>query len=219
MTRRGIDRPLAVLVALYLGGILSANATGAKLLDVWGWHVSTGALAIPLVYLSTDLINELYGPSSTRQVVWMGFVANVVLVIHTQLVLRLPASSLGCPQAAFHGVFHLTPRIVAGSLTAYLVSSLVDVWVFHRVRRATGGHHFWLRKNASTAVSQLLDSALFIGVAFVGVIPTAQLGGMVLGQYLVKMAAAPLGTPISYFVLRLVRSSSNAVELPGDACR
>lgn len=199
------DRAHALLLTLYLSGILSANALAAKLLFVGGVAVTTGALAIPLVYLTTDLLNELYGPGETRRVVWLGFIANLILVVMSQAALAMPGAPFGASQPAMVEVFSVTPRIVIASLTAYLVSSFTDVWAFHRIRQVTGDAHFWLRKNGSTAVSQAVDSGLFVIVAFGGAMSWGALFKMALGQYVVKMLAAPLGTPLSYFVLRLAR--------------
>lgn len=205
---RSPDRAWGLLVTLYLAGILSANAVAAKLMVVAGVVITSGALAIPFVYLTTDLLNELYGAAETRRVVWLGFFANAILVGMSQLALAVPSASLGAHPLAMQEVFATTPRIVVASMTAYLVSSFVDVWAFTAIRAATGGKHFWLRKNGSTALSQLVDSALFAAIAFGGILPVSVLVPMALGQYLVKIAAAPLGTPLSYAVLRYARSST-----------
>jgi len=204
------DRTHLLLVTLYLAGILSANALAAKLLFVGGIAVTTGALAIPLVYLTTDLLNELHGPAATRQVVWLGFIANLILVAMSQAALAVPGAPFGASQSAMLEVFAVTPRIVIASLTAYLISSFTDVWAFHRIREATGDAHFWLRKNGSTVVSQAVDSGLFVIVAFGGAMPWGSLFKMALGQYVVKMLAAPLGTPLSYLVLRLARRTEKS---------
>ena len=199
------DKRLSVLVALYLGGILSANAMAAKMLTIFGVSVTTGAIAIPIVYLTTDLLNELYGEATARSVVWMGFIANAVLVAMSVACATLPASSFGASQDAFDAVFHVTPRVVLASMTAYLTSSLLDVWLFAAIRKVTGKRHFWLRKNGSTAVSQLVDTLLFVVIAFAGNIPLTTIPGVVLGQYIIKIAAAPLGTPLSYTILRFAK--------------
>jgi hypothetical protein len=90
-------------------------------------------------------------------------------------------------------------------MVAYLLSSLADVAVFHRLRELTKGKHFWLRKNGSTVISQFIDSGIFVFIAFGGELPWGVLAWMVVGQYLVKIIAAPLGTPLSYVVLRYAR--------------
>lgn len=204
------DQAWGLLVALYLSGIVVANALASKLMQVGPVVLTVGALAIPLVYLTTDLLNELYGPTATRMVVYMGLVANLVLVGLSQVAIVVPVATASgtATQEQFVAVFATTPRIVLASIVAYLSSSLVDVWIFHWLRRLTRERMFWLRKNGSTVVSQLLDSCLFVSVAFVGELPLKVLLGMAIGQYLVKMAAAPLGTPLSYGVLALMRRTS-----------
>ncbi len=204
---RAGDKVWRALVVLYLGGILSANAMAAKLIDVLGLcTITAGALAIPLVYLTTDTINELYGARATRAVVWMGFWANAVLVVMTIVCGAVPASPLGATQEQFDSIFNLTWRIVLGSQCAYLVSSLIDVSIFAWLRELTKERHFWLRKNGSTLVSQAVDTSVFVLIAWAGVIPWRALLPMAIGQYLVKMLAAPLGTPLSYLAIRFIRS-------------
>lgn len=196
------------MVALYLGAIVSANAVAAKLLVVAGdVHITSGALAIPIVFLTTDLINELYGPRVTRTVVWMGMLANLVLVATIAVAGAVPSSTLGVSPEAFGLVFDLTWRVVVGSSVAYLVSSLVDVWVFHAIKQWTGEPYFWMRKNGSTIVSQAIDTLLFTAIAFGGTIELSALFFMGLGQYLVKIAMAPLGTPLSYVILMIAKRS------------
>lgn len=194
-----------ILVALYIGALVSANALAGKLLVVFDVHVTAGALAIPIVFLTTDLLNELYGKEAAARTVWMGLVANVVLVVMTLAASAVPASPLGAPQSAFDAVFAVTPRVVLGSTVAYLVSSLLDVQLFAALKEWTGDGYFWVRKNGSTIVSQAVDTAIFTTIAFAGTIPWAPLVAMSIGQYLIKISMAPLGTPLSYAVLCVAR--------------
>jgi uncharacterized integral membrane protein (TIGR00697 family) len=96
------------------------------------------------------------------------------------------------------------------SLTAYLFSQYHDVWAFHFWRGVTGERFLWLRNNASTIVSQLLDSVVFITVAFYGVMPLMPL---ILGQWVVKVGIAVLDTPLVYLVVHLVRRRLPPVNL------
>ncbi len=199
------DKPWRVLIAVYIAALLSANAMAAKLISVAGVAVTAGALAIPIVFLVMDIINELYGPKATRHVVWMGFVANVVLVAMSLLCGAMPASPLGASQEAFEQMFLITPRVVGASMAAYLCSSMLDVRVFHAIRRLTHGRYFWLRKNVAPAISQLADATIFLLLSFGGLVPWRVLPAMILGEYLVKVSAAPLGTPLSYAIVAYVR--------------
>lgn len=202
------ERAFLILVSLYLGAIVSANSMAAKLFVVAGVHVTAGALAIPIVYLSTDILNELYGPRRTRQVVWMGLGANLVLLLMSLLCRVVPPSPYGATQEEFNAMFSITWRVATASAIAYLWSSLLDVWIFHRLRQWTGERMFWLRKNGSTFISQFADTGTFVVLAFGGVVPVKALIGMWVGQYLVKVSAAPLGTPLSYAVLKVARWKS-----------
>jgi hypothetical protein len=196
---------LAVLIALYLGAIVSANAVAARLFVVFGVHVTSGAVAIPIVYLTTDIVNELYGRRTTRAVVWMGALSNALLVGTIALANVIPASPLGVNDGAFRSVFDITWRVVLGSTVAYLISSLLDVEIFHVLRKLTKEKAFWLRKNGSTVISQAVDTGIFILIAFGGIVPMSALIPMAIGQYCVKISAAPLGTPLSYAVLWIAR--------------
>lgn len=199
------DRLWCWLAASYLGGILAANALAAKLFVLGPVHVTAGALAIPIVYLTTDLINELYGERSTRAVIWMGLLANLILVGMSRVCIAVPASPLGATQAEFVAIFSVTYRVVLASMLAYLVSSMLDARLFSVIKGWTGARHFWLRKNGSTVISQLIDTALFVLVAFTGLVPWHVIPWMILGQYLAKIIAAPLGTPLTYAVLWLAK--------------
>lgn len=203
-----IPPALAVLVALYTGALVAANALAGKLFVVFGVHVTSGALAIPIVYITTDILNELYGRSVTIRVVWMGLLANIVLVLMSLAAGWVPASPYGAPQAAFDSMFAVTPRVVLGSSVAYLVSSLLDVQAFVMIKKWTSGRWFWLRKNGSTFFSQAVDTTIFVVIAFGGIVPWWTLAGMGLGQYLVKVSMAPIGTPLSYAVLAIAKKWS-----------
>ena len=105
----------------------------------------------------------------------------------------------------FAEVLMLTPRIVLGSIIAYLISQHHDVWAFHFWKRKTGGKHLWLRNNASTVVSQLIDTVVFVIIAFVGIFPIVPL---IIGVYVAKVAIAFIDTPFMYMILRLVKNVS-----------
>lgn len=196
-----------VLVAIYLGALLSANAMAAKLIDVFGFAaVTVGAFAIPLVYTVTDLLNELYGKVATRRVVWMGFEANCVLVGFSLIFNVLPAAAIGAPQYAFAAMFGFTWRVVIGSQAAYLTSSFIDVEVFSYVRERTNDRHLWLRQTCAVLIAQAADSVIFCTIAFAGVVPWKALPIIALTEYLVKISATPFRTLLSYVILKRLRA-------------
>jgi hypothetical protein len=104
----------------------------------------------------------------------------------------------------------MTPRIILASFIAYLLSQTHDVWAFHFWKKLFRGRHLWLRNNISTASSQLLDTVVFISVAFLGIMPVGQL---IAGQYVVKLGIALLDTPLVYLLVWLIRKNSGGTEL------
>lgn len=196
------DNVYTILIGLYIGGIMTGNAMAGKLISIGAVNVTVGFIGIPLVYLTRDFLNELFGPKEVLKVVWAGLIADGVLLLLTTVARSFEAAPYGVSDDAFNAVFGHTPRIVVASMSAYLVCAYLDVWIFNKIRERTGEAKFWLRKNVSTGVSQLIDSLMFCLIAFAGVVPMAPLLSMALAQYVMKMIWSPLGTPFSLYLMR-----------------
>ena len=212
------------LITLFTVALATAQLTAAKVLalplpvalPVVGPEILLpgAALAYALTFLASDCYAELYGRRATQVVVNVAFLANF-------LVLALVWSTLAAPgvdpevSAAFQTALGPAANIVAGSLLAYVVSQNWDVFVFHAIRDRTGEGLLWLRNIGSTATSQAIDTAIFVGVAFYAA-PTLLGAGPVfgpsallalgLGQYLLKLGIALLDTPVVYLVVGAVRN-------------
>ncbi len=196
---------LAVLATLFTTCLLAANIISVKLITIGGWVVPAGIIAYPLTFLFTDVIAELYGRKIASRVVWTGFVANVLMVILVFGSKLLPPASFWAEQPAYESILGMLPRIVLASMIAYLISQHHDVFAFHFWRRKTKGRFLWLRNNASTMVSQILDTGIFITIAFWGTVPTGVLVNMLLHQYIIKLAIAALDTPFCYLLVGLLK--------------
>ena len=210
------------LVALFVTALVTAQVTAAKLLQfglpvdlplVGGALVLPGAaLAYALTFFASDCYAELYGRRAATVLVNVGFVMNLVLLALVWSTIEAPALPASAPGqvdlAAFRSVLGASTSIVAGSLAAYVVSQNWDVLVFYRIREATGGDYLWLRNLGSTATSQLIDTAVFVGVGFVllGSTTVETALALVVGQYLFKLGVAVLDTPFVYAVVALARS-------------
>ena len=223
MSDPGAASPWGVgLVALFVTALVAAQVTAAKLLQfglpvdlplVGGALVLPGAaLAYALTFFASDCYAELYGRRAATVLVNVGFVMNLVLLALVWSTIEAPALPASAPGqvdlAAFRSVLGASTSIVAGSLAAYVVSQNWDVLVFHRIREATGGDYLWLRNLGSTATSQLIDTAVFVGVGFVllGSTTVETALALVVGQYLFKLGVAVLDTPFVYAVVTLARS-------------
>jgi uncharacterized integral membrane protein (TIGR00697 family) len=199
-----MDFKAILIIGLYVACELIANITASKPVSLGGGFIIVPAAVFiyALTFTLIDLINEQFGKLGARYVVATAFVANIALAAYVQLAIALPAASFYSRQAAFAGVLGSTWRIVAASLTAYLVASLIDTEIFAWWRQRMRGHR-WARVLASNAVSTLADSVIFITVAFAGVQPLLPL---IRGQYIVKMAVTVISVPLIYLVRQRVVS-------------
>lgn len=218
MSSETLDAVQVSLVALFITALVTAQVTASKVL-AFALPVSvplTGdaiilpgaAVAYALTFFATDCYSELYGRRPAQVLVGVGFVANFVFLGLAWLTIGLPIyQNSPVAQGPFSDVIGASTGIVAGSLLAYLVSQNWDVFVFHRLREYTDGDALWLRNLGSTASSQLIDTVLFVTVAFVlfqGMALNVAVGLMI-GQYIFKLLVALLDTPLVYAVVGFVR--------------
>ncbi len=194
--RQSIAWADVLVIGLYITCEIIANVTAAKPVLIAGIVVPAAVFIYALTFTLIDLVNERFGKQGARYVVYTAFLANLLLAAYTQFAIHLPAAPFYEYQSAFANVLGSTPRIVVASLTAYLVSSLIDTEIFAWWRERVGGYR-WLRVLASNAVSTLVDSAVFITLAFGGVFPVLPL---IRGQYLVKMAVTVVSIPLIYLI-------------------
>jgi len=189
---------VTLAIGLYIAAELIANVTAVKpiVLGRLGIIVPAGVFVYALTFTLLDLINERLGKRGARQVIGTAFCANLLLAAYAQLTVWWPAPAFFDGQAAVVRVLGATPRIVAASLIAYLVASLVDAEVFEWWRARVGGYR-WMRVLVSNALSTGLDSAVFVTLAFAGVLPVLPL---VVGQYLVKMGVTVVSLPLIYMI-------------------
>lgn len=186
---------------LFITFLLLSNVMASKIVSLFGLIVPAAIIAYPVTFLFTDVVAEVEGKESARKLVMTGFYLSLVMAALLFAARLLPPAPFWPFQEAWDRILGATPRIVAASMLAYLVSQNHDVWSFHWWKRKTGGRHLWLRNNLSTAVSQLLDSILFITIAFWGSYPAGDIGKMILGQYAVKLVIALLDTPFCYMLV------------------
>jgi uncharacterized integral membrane protein (TIGR00697 family) len=185
-----------ILIGLYIACELIANVTASKPVQLGGIVVPAAIFIYTLTFTLIDLINESLGKEGARKVILTAFLANLLLAAYVQLAVMLPPAAFYSGQEAFSGVLGSTPRIVFASLTAYLISSLIDAEIFSfwraRVQRLK-----WTRVLVSNAISTWVDSVIFITLAFYGIMPVWIL---IKGQYVIKMAITLLSLPLIYLV-------------------
>lgn len=187
------------LVALYCVALVVSNIIAGKLWDApFGLHVTAGVILFPIIYIIGDIMPEVYGLQVTRRIIWLGFIINILMVLVFMATLALEAPGFWKGQEAFVTVLGFTPRLVAASLIAYLVGTNANAWVMVAMKALTNGRWLWTRTIASTIVGETIDSALFILVAFYGVLDFEILPWLIASQVIFKTAYEALATPLTY---------------------
>ncbi|ETR71956.1 MAG: hypothetical protein OMM_02081 [Candidatus Magnetoglobus multicellularis str. Araruama] len=189
------DHWYTIWISLFVGCITISSILANKIITVMGIFVPAGVIAYSVTFIATDVISEVWGKERARIAVFGGFIALVAVFILIQISLVWPKAPFWNNDAAFTTILGSTSRIIIASLTAYLISQMHDVWAFHFWKQMTNNRHLWLRNNLSTAVSQFLDSFIFVTIAFYGVLP---IWPLIYGQWLVKFFIAVLDTPVIY---------------------
>ena len=194
-----------ILASLFITLLLISNITAGKLALFFGITLPAAVLLFPLTYIFGDVLTEVYGFYRTRLVIWIGLGANLVMVLAFMITLALPYPDFWNGQEAYATVLGLTPRLVGASLAAYLMGGFSNAMVLSRLKIKTEGRRLWMRTIGSTIVGEGIDTVIFISIAFGGSMPWSGLAGMILAQYLWKVAYEVGVTPLTYLVVRWVK--------------
>lgn len=192
--------------------------------QLFSFNLTAGVILWPVVFVMTDLINEYYGPKGVRFLSFLtiGLIAFAFLAflgaVHVSPADFWATNNYaGVPDsnAAFKGIFGQSQAIIVASLVAFLIGQLLDVFVFHKIKQATGEGRIWLRATGSTVISQFVDSFVVLFIAFylaprIGGTgkpwPFAQVMAICVGNYLYKFVVALLMTPVIYGVHHLIEN-------------
>lgn len=195
-------RYLDAITALFVTTLVVSNVIAGKLVAFTPAVVLPAAVILfPLTYILGDVLTEVYGYQRCRRVIWIGFGCNAVAVAAIAIGGALPPAGFWDGQDAYVRTLGAVPRIVAASFLAYLMGEFVNSFVLAKLKVATAGRLLWLRTVGSTVVGQLVDSGVFITVAFLGVLPVDQVLWLVVAQWLFKVAYEAIATPLTYAVV------------------
>jgi hypothetical protein len=213
---------------LFMVSLVLAALTAIKVhvvdFGVFTVLVPAGTLAFCLTYVATDVISEVWGRGYALCVVVSGLLMRFVMALllvyamHAESALPFISNAESWTperQAEFVSVFSSGNRTNFAGMVAFGVSALADVLIFHYLReRDAGRNRLWLRNNVSTMASQALNSAMFILVAFGGLVTWTVIGSLVLGQVLVKLLVAAFDTPLVY-LLRNIAEGRRLTDMRG----
>lgn len=188
-------------------GTILANIQVVKSIDLDLGFIVLGATLGNIMYgtlfLVTDALGEKYGHKDARKAVALGFFSLISMVIIMQISLLFEPSEYDIAQSSLETIFGLLPRIALGSLLAYGVSQLIDVYIFKWIKGLTGEKYLALRNIGSTFFSQLVDTIIFVPIAFLGELPFDLVVEIFITTYIIKLMVAVLDTPFVYLIKRI----------------
>ena len=190
------------MAGIFITNAVTAELIGGKLIQIGPFVMSIGILPWPVVFLTTDLINDYFGKEGVKKLSYITAALIAYSFILLFLAMTIPAATGISPvdDEQFKAVFGQSMWIIVGSIIAFLFSQLIDVYVFSYFKKKTGNKKIWLRATGSTVVSQLFDSFIVLGIAFwlPGKINTETFVSSALTGYTFKLGTAVLLTPIIY---------------------
>lgn len=194
-----------VIASVFVTCLITANIIAVKLILLFGFLVPAGIIVFPLSYLFGDVLTEVYGYGAARQVIWLGFLCNLLAVIAISLGGLAPAAPFWHSQSAYDTILGFAPRLLLASFIAYLAGEFTNSFVLAKLKIATKGRWLWMRTIGSTLVGEGLDTLIFISIAFWGLIPTQLMLTAILTQWIFKVLYEIIATPFTYLVVGFLK--------------
>jgi len=204
-----VEKKTSLLLGLFVGCLVTANLIGLKVANFAFFEASVGILVFPVLFLITDIIEEVHGKQKAKEFVYIGLAVLVVVLFVTALAVLIPAAERSfISDEEYTKIFGTTLRIFAASIIGFFFSQMHDVWAFSFWKEKTKGKFLWFRNNASTVVSQFLDTTLFMFIAFYAISPkftVAYIFALIIPYWLAKVLFALFDTPFCYLGVKWLR--------------
>lgn len=209
---------LDLLISIYIACIALAELMGAKtfpLANILGYQLnaSVAIFVLPLIFTINDVITEVYGKERTRSVIRSGLLVILLILLFSLLTTNLPPSSRFLSfESSYDKIFGLSARIAAASLTAFAIAEFMDVLIFVKIREQLGKKALWLRNNASNFISQFIDTAIFMFLAFYAFDKSFDanisfLFSLILPYWLLKCSMSIIETPLVYLGVKWLKEN------------
>jgi uncharacterized integral membrane protein (TIGR00697 family) len=200
---------LDALTTAFVVILLVSNLVAQKVCQIGPFAISGAILLFPMTYIFGDIFTEVYGFAASRRAIWLGFFGTALLYLIGSAVILLPAAPGWKNQQAFATVFGFVPRILAASLTAFLVGEFANSYTMARLKLLTGGRKLWTRTIGSTVVGQAVDTVLVTVLTFAGIYPMHTLLNIIATGYLLKVGYEVLATPLTYLVINGLKAAEH----------
>ena len=202
-------RYLDLVMAAFVAVLIISNLASTKILLLGPFTFDGGTVLFPLAYVFGDVLTEVYGYGRSRRVIWTGFFWLLLAAAIFSLVDWLPPAPDWALQDSFHAILGQTPRIVAGSLAAYFLGEFTNSFVLAKLKLLTRGRWLWSRTIGSTLAGEAVDTAIFLSIAFLGVLPWPLLTVVFISNYVFKVGVEVFFTPATYWVVGRLKRLEN----------
>ena len=194
------------LLAWVAIGTIIANIQVIKTVEIFGISATLGNVMFASIYLATDILNDIYGRKVAKRAVWLGFSSTLVMIIIMQMSLPFIPAPEDTAQNAFHAIFDVVPRIALGSIVAYIIGQHVDVFIFSLIKKLfSSDKTFIIRAYGSTIISSIIDTALFVSIAFIGSLPGMAVFEIFITTYVLKLVSTIFNVPFGYIAKSFYR--------------
>ncbi|MGK9044065.1 queuosine precursor transporter [Mammaliicoccus vitulinus] len=192
-------------------GTIIANIQVIKTVELFSVSATLGNVMFASIYLATDILNDIYGRKQAKKAVWLGFSSVIVMVILLQCSLAFIPAQDDVSQKALETIFNIVPRIALGSIIAYIIGQHLDVLLFTLIKKKfSSDKTFYIRAYGSTVVSSIVDTAIFVLIAFYGNLPNSVVFEIFITTYFLKLLTTISNVPFGYIAKSMYRKGKIA---------
>lgn len=209
------DMPLIVVAAFLITLYIASNVMAVRVISIGDLALfDAGTITFPAAYMLGDVLTEIWGFKTTRKIIFITFLCNILFVLCTALGGLMPYPDYMQETVNAYGViFGYVPRIVIASLLGFLCGELANAKFMELIKAKTGEKHLWMRTIGSSMVGYIFDTVLFVIAAFGGTAPAWDLFTMIAIQYVAKLLIEALsGTPLAYAAIYKLKKYYNKAE-------
>lgn len=195
------EQRFVILAGLFICFLIGMNVLGGKIIPFGPFSVSVAFLIVPWSFMVTDIVEEVYGKKKVKELIVAGVVSLIVFLFFVILFVALPPASRFTQNEEYKAIFGTSARIVLASIIAFLLSQANDMWAFWKLRALTKKKFLWFRTNVSTVLSMVIDTFVFMFLAFYMLTPKFTflfVLQMAIPYLIFKILWGVLSTPLVY---------------------
>ena len=198
---------LGAITAFFVTILIVSNVASSKILLLGPFTFDGGTILFPVSYIFGDVLTEVYGYAKARRVIWTGFFMTIIAALVFYIVGILPAAPGWTGQAAYEQILGVVPRIVLGSVVAFIAGEFANSYIMARMKVEMKGKQLWIRTIGSTLIGEGLDTGIFVLIAFSGIFSPNLLWTIMISNYIFKVGIEAVFTPVTYAIVGFLKRS------------